>query len=222
MILPHEVERLKAVKAKSPHEYTWAPIVWACSVIQRARTEGQIKIEPPVFANLISSFDYIEAANRKMLNYGWINFPLKYTQIVTISILLYFLVALFGRQYLIPPAGQLDNTTFNASDITISIGSSPFKAHTPDLYFPLFTIVEFLCYMGWIKVAESLLNPFGDDDEDFEVNYIIDRNLQTSYMILEEAEENLEMLPDPFLETGMAIPQSAQLTEKVSDQHNEA
>ena len=222
MILPHEVERLKAVKSKSPHEYTWAPIVWACSAIQRARTEGQIKIEPPVFANLISSFDYIEAANRKMLNYGWINFPLKYTQIVTISILLYFLVALFGRQYLIPPSGQLDNTTFNASDITISIGSSPFKAHTPDLYFPLFTIVEFLCYMGWIKVAESLLNPFGDDDEDFEVNYIIDRNLQTSYMILEEAEENLEMLPDPFLETGMAIPQSAQLTEKVSDQHNEA
>ena len=32
--------------------------------------------------------------------------------------------------------------------------------------------------MGWIKVAETLLNPFGDDDEDFNVNYLIDRNLQ--------------------------------------------
>ena len=109
-------------------------------------------------------------------------------------------------QYLIPPEAQMDSTTFNASDITISVGSSPFKAHTPDLYFPLFTIVEFLCYMGWVKVAESLLNPFGDDDEDFEVNYIIDRNMQTSYMILEEAEEDLEILPDPFLESGMTIP----------------
>ena len=43
----------------------------------RARTEGKIKIEPPVYANLISSLDYIEGSNRKVLNYGWINFPLK-------------------------------------------------------------------------------------------------------------------------------------------------
>ena len=32
--------------------------------------------------------------------------------------------------------------------------------------------------MGWTKVAETLFNPFGDDDEDFQVNYLIDRNLQ--------------------------------------------
>ena len=47
-------------------------------------------------------------------------------------------------------------------------------------------MVEFICYMGWIKVAETLLNPFGEDDEDFQINYLIDRNVQvrlTKYIV---------------------------------------
>ena len=46
------------------------------------------------------------------------------------------------------------------------------------MYVPFFTILEFIAFFGWIKVAESLLNPFGDDDEDFQINYLIDRNMQ--------------------------------------------
>ena len=42
--------------------------------------------------------------------------------------------------------------------------------------------------MGWIKVAEMLLNPFGDDDEDFQINYLVDRNLQVSLMIVDDSE----------------------------------
>ena len=37
----------------------------------------------------------------------------------------------------------------------------PFSQHTPDQVFPVFTIIEMICYMGWVKVAECLLNPFG-------------------------------------------------------------
>lgn len=42
------------------------------------------------------------------------------------------------------------------------------------------TIIQIICYTGWSKVAEALLNPFGEDDDDFECNWIIDRNLQVS------------------------------------------
>ena len=56
---------------------------------------------------------------------------------------------------------DLQNTgIFPNSSIAYS-DKEPFDAHTPDVIMPIFTIVEIACYLGWMKVAESLLNPFG-------------------------------------------------------------
>ena len=142
---------------------------------------------------------------RVLLNYGWLNFPLAYTQVATFSVFTYFLVALFGRQYLIPREAELNQEVFPHLAVTYS-NTAPFDQHTPDIYIPFFTLVEIVSYVGWIKVAQTLLNPFGEDEQDFQVNYIIDRNLQVSYLIVDEAEDALQMAADPYLEAGIAIP----------------
>ena len=81
VLLPHEAERLEAVDRRTHHETTYIPILWAMNLIQTAREEGRINIEPPAYNGLISAFDYLENCNRRIFNHGWVNFPLAYTQV---------------------------------------------------------------------------------------------------------------------------------------------
>ena len=87
-------------------------------------------------------------------------------QVANLAVLTYFTAALFSRQYLIPDEKDKfarnvgGHATFPDSHIAYS-PANPFSKHTPDMIFPFFTVIELICYMGWIQVAESLLNPFG-------------------------------------------------------------
>ena len=169
-------------------------------------------MDPPTYNNLQNCFDKIESANRKILNYGWVNFPLAYTQVATISVNLYFLAALFGRQYLIPKTNN-GNLNFDESelfpDLLIPYSTKiPYESHTPDLFIPFFTLVELFCYVGWIKVAEMLLNPFGEDDEDFQINL----SMNHIYFL----RNPLEFIPIILLYSGYQIPSFKFITKTCS------
>ena len=77
-----KAERLEKVDIKTPHESSWTPLLWAMKLLAKAKEEKRINVEPPSFAQLQASFERIENSNRKLLRYGWINFPLSYTQVV--------------------------------------------------------------------------------------------------------------------------------------------
>ena len=90
--------------------------------------------------------------------YDWVSLPLVYTQVVTLAVYSFFVVTLLGRQWLNP----------NRVDVK-----------QVDYMFPFFTILQFLFYVGWLKVAKALLNPYGEDDEDFDCNWMVNRHLQS-------------------------------------------
>ena len=51
------------------------------------------------------------------------------------------------------------------SDNNATSTNSDASYHNLDLYYPLFLTLQFAFYVGWLKVAETLINPFGEDDD---------------------------------------------------------
>ncbi|XP_017756395.1 PREDICTED: bestrophin-4 isoform X4 [Eufriesea mexicana] len=176
LLLENELVIFQSLNDKFPKPSKhWLPIVWASSIVTRARKEGRIRDDFAV-KTLIDELNKFRGLCGSLMHYDTISVPLVYTQVVTLAVYTYFLTSVMGRQWV-----------QNSSTSKI------------DLYFPVFTTLQFFFYMGWLKVAETLINPFGEDDDDFEVNWIIDRNLQVSYLIVDEMHhEHPELIRDQY------------------------
>ncbi|XP_050080284.1 bestrophin-4 isoform X2 [Anopheles maculipalpis] len=162
------------------HSKHWLPIVWAASIVTRARKEGRCRDD---FASktIIDELNKFRGQCGLLISYDTISVPLVYTQVVTLAVYSYFLTSVMGQQWV--ETKELGEGVVNKID----------------QYFPIFTTLQFFFYMGWLKVAESLINPFGEDDDDFEVNWMVDRNLQVSYLIVDEMHhEHPELLKDQY------------------------
>ncbi|XP_039763402.1 bestrophin-4 isoform X2 [Pararge aegeria] len=181
LMLESERKVFEKMDGKSPMSKYWMPLVWATNIINRARKEGLITSDHIVQTLLVELSD-IRRRLGGLIGYDTVCVPLVYTQVVTLSLYTYFVAALMGRQ-LVPPA---DGST---------------SKYEPDVYFPLFTALQFCFYVGWLKVAEVLINPFGEDDDDIELNWLIDRHIKAAYMIVDEMhEEHPELLKDQYWE----------------------
>uniref|UniRef100_A0AC34QAV3 Bestrophin homolog n=1 Tax=Panagrolaimus sp. JU765 TaxID=591449 RepID=A0AC34QAV3_9BILA len=68
-----------------------------------------------------------------------------------------------------------------------------------DLIVPFMSMLQLIFQMSWLKVAEALLNPFGEDDDDFECNYIIDRNISIALTMVGQTFDDVpEQFRDKF------------------------
>ncbi|EPY89629.1 bestrophin-1 [Camelus ferus] len=157
-------------KLSLPHNSFWMPWVWFANLSTKAWIEGRIR-DPVLLQSLLNEMNTLRSQCGHLYAYDWISVPLVYTQVVTVAVYSFFLACLIGRQFLNP--------------------AKAYPGHEMDLVVPLFTFLQFFFYAGWLKVAEQLINPFGEDDDDFETNWIVDRSLQVSLLAVDEMHQDL-------------------------------
>lgn len=151
----------------------WIPMSWFVNLVHEARKEGRIE-EGSAVKHILEELNKFRSKTSLLWCYDWVTVPIVYTQVVTWATHIFFLVCVIGRQYLDPVMNYHD--------------------HDIDMYVPFFTLLQFFFYMGWLKVAEQLINPFGEDEDDFETNWLIDRNLQVSYIGVDELHGKLPQM----------------------------
>ncbi|EGT47929.1 hypothetical protein CAEBREN_25458 [Caenorhabditis brenneri] len=160
---PEERDYLEAVNC-APGQMYWVPINWANSLALDAHQRKLID-QPTAFNNLVLAIKEFRVAMETLIKFDSIPIPIAYPQVVFLAVRVYFTICLVSRQFLL----------------------SDLKSKTQmDWPIPIMTILEFIFVIGWMKVAEVLLNPLGEDDDDFEVNWIIDKNVSTGMAIVDD------------------------------------
>uniref|UniRef100_A0A1I7UEA2 Bestrophin homolog n=2 Tax=Caenorhabditis tropicalis TaxID=1561998 RepID=A0A1I7UEA2_9PELO len=151
-------EELKKLNRSSKEMRPWVPIEWILDYLRTAKRR-----------NLLDEFHYIEL-NQTILSYRQqlheilchdsITVPLVYVQSVHICTICYFIITCF--------ASQTIHSDHDSWETVI------------DFYLPVYAMIEFIVFVGWLKTAFVMLNPFGMDDDDFEMNALIERNMMVS------------------------------------------
>ncbi|XP_077555934.1 bestrophin-3-like isoform X2 [Haemaphysalis longicornis] len=110
----------------------WLPSVWFVNLANSAVRQGRLQSGPPL-KHLLEELNQFREKCSLLWCYDWVTVPLVYTQVVTLTTHLFFVTCLVARQSLDPARGYL--------------------GHQLDVYFPFFTFLQFIFFMGWLKVS---------------------------------------------------------------------
>ncbi|VDN54645.1 unnamed protein product [Dracunculus medinensis] len=157
-MLPHEKEIFDSFETTYP-KY-WVPLQWANLLVYKARTENLI-ISDIFCEQIFEEIRSFRANLGEVLKVDWVPLPLAYPQLIYLAVHVHFILSLISKQ-------ELDAEWWFPK------------------WIPLITLVQFFFYMAWTKVAMVLINPFGEDDDDFETNFLIDRNIKIGILIVDE------------------------------------
>lgn len=102
LLTDEERLRLEELEQSTKGQYHlyWVPLRWARTAATAVYQQGDIT--DVMLDRILKEIGAFGDCCGTLLCYAWVNIPLVYTQIVTLSVHIYFGVALLGRQHLTP------------------------------------------------------------------------------------------------------------------------
>uniref|UniRef100_A0A914CL60 Bestrophin homolog n=1 Tax=Acrobeloides nanus TaxID=290746 RepID=A0A914CL60_9BILA len=184
LLTKSELNKLR--KIDDVYSQYWTPIQWVHANLYKALEEGKIKSDK-ILDTMMKEVQKFRDGISSLLRYDWVPIPLVYAQVIFLAVRLYFIICLVSRQFIVPEHTKHKDRV--------------------DLWIPYTTILQFIVYMGWMEVAEALMNPLGDDDDDLECNYVIDKNLITGLTLVEQSQKDLpDLVKDDFWDSKFIVP----------------
>ncbi|KAM6398326.1 LOW QUALITY PROTEIN: bestrophin-4 [Pluvialis apricaria] len=176
-------ERKKFKSLHSNFNMYRIPCMWFTNLVAQARQDSCIR-DDVALCLLMDQLKLYWAKRSMLFHYNWVSIPLLYTQVVTIAF------CLIRRQFLEPlELGQEGNL---------------------DMYIPLHTLLQFFFYAGWLKVADQIINPFGEDADDFETEtcmWVLPQADVVSLLSMDDTYQNLPpAVKDKYWNEPMAQP----------------
>ena len=138
-------------------ELHFIPTVWAQYTVRQAFKEGQFlhadqdahvdaAADQSMLARLQEALKSFRSSNATVLFAGYLPFPTLLCQIVTFLTYAYILIAVVAQQ-------DSENTEKSNAE--------------PSLYFPWFTCIDTIVYVGALRVGQLYVNPLGSDDDNY-------------------------------------------------------
>ncbi|KAA3675634.1 bestrophin-3 [Paragonimus westermani] len=196
--------------------YFFIPLVWAITLLTRAYHEGMIRHERHLDSLVGEVVGYWRQLHAIFLH-DYVNIPLVYNQVVTLAVYIYLSMLILSHQFVDPvhllkqyeqeikPSYQLVNVSANLTTTHVFEFTNQ-TTSTPDLQttcldvspnIPVFALLSLVFYTGWLRVAETNVFPFGEDDDDFEVVPLLERNINTSLWFVDNNETEMPEILRP-------------------------
>ncbi|CAG0889046.1 unnamed protein product, partial [Darwinula stevensoni] len=156
-----ERRMMEVMAGDSLRSMFWIPHMWATRIALQARMENRIESD----LGLRGIVDAVNGIRRTCALCQHVEFIQETASVknavVTLATYSYYCALALGSQSIVGDYSEKDDI---------------------NTYFPITSVFLLVLYVGWLKVAESLIDPYGEDDADFELNWLLDRHIKVTYM----------------------------------------